>query len=95
MSAMAATIPVEVPEMYDTSSPSPNCYYTDALEKSILFFEGQRSGKLPANQRVTWRGDSSLKDGSLANVDLVSGYYDAGDNVKFGLLMAFTTTMLA
>nr|GEX30671.1 endoglucanase 1-like [Tanacetum cinerariifolium] len=26
-------------------------------------------------------------------VDLVGGYYDAGDNVKFGLPMAFTTTM--
>nr|AAB35127.1 endo-1, 4-beta-glucanase=wall-bound form {N-terminal} {EC 3.2.1.4} [Populus alba, suspension-cultured leaf cells, Peptide Partial, 30 aa] [Populus alba] len=25
--------------------------YADALEISILFFEGQRSGKLPLNQR--------------------------------------------
>jgi hypothetical protein len=32
---------------------------------------------------------------SLSQVDLVGGYYDAGDNVKFGLPMAFTTTMLA
>lgn len=28
-------------------------------------------------------------------VDLVGGYYDAGDNVKFGLPMAFTTTLLS
>lgn len=28
-------------------------------------------------------------------MDLTGGYYDAGDNVKFGLPMAFTTTMLA
>lgn len=28
-------------------------------------------------------------------MDLVGGYYDAGDNVKFGLPMAFTTTLLA
>lgn len=28
-------------------------------------------------------------------VDLVGGYYDAGDNVKFGFPMAFTTTMLS
>ncbi|OWM72214.1 endoglucanase 1-like [Punica granatum] len=69
--------------------------YSDALEKSILFFEGQRSGKLPSNQRLTWRGDSALSDGSSYHVDLTGGYYDAGDNVKFGLPMAFTTTLLA
>lgn len=28
-------------------------------------------------------------------VNLVGGYYDAGDNVKFGFPMAFTVTMLA
>lgn len=37
--------------------------YADALGKAILFFEGQRSGRLPASQRLTWRGDSGLKDG--------------------------------
>ncbi|XP_016454485.1 endoglucanase 17-like [Nicotiana tabacum] len=69
--------------------------YRDALTKSILFFEGQRSGKLPPNQRVTWRRNSALSDGSALHVDLVGGYYDAGDNVKFGFPMAFTTTMLS
>ncbi|KAJ0968472.1 hypothetical protein J5N97_025389 [Dioscorea zingiberensis] len=69
--------------------------YHDALSKSILFFEGQRSGKLPPNQRLTWRADSAVGDGSDAGVDLSGGYYDAGDNVKFGFPMAFTTTMLA
>ncbi|KAL2928113.1 Endoglucanase 17 [Bienertia sinuspersici] len=69
--------------------------YRDALTKSILFFEGQRSGKLPPNQRMSWRKDSGLSDGAEAHVDLVGGYYDAGDNVKFGFPMAFTTTMLS
>ncbi|KAK6776060.1 hypothetical protein RDI58_027061 [Solanum bulbocastanum] len=69
--------------------------YRDALEKSILFFEGQRSGKLPPNQRFSWRGNSGLQDGSLAKVDLSGGYYDAGDNVKFNFPMAYTTTMLS
>lgn len=37
--------------------------YGEALSKSILFFEGQRSGKLPPTQRMTWRKDSALQDG--------------------------------
>ena len=28
-------------------------------------------------------------------VDLVGGYYDAGDNVKFGLPMAFSVTLMS
>ncbi|KAF1858764.1 hypothetical protein Lal_00044797, partial [Lupinus albus] len=31
----------------------------------------------------------------VVKVDLVGGYYDAGDNVKFGFPMAFTRTLLA
>ncbi|MQL76289.1 hypothetical protein Taro_008659 [Colocasia esculenta] len=69
--------------------------YGDALAKSILFFQGQRSGKLPPDQKITWRSNSGLTDGSVANVDLTGGYYDAGDNVKFNFPMAFTTTMLS
>ncbi|KAL6517352.1 hypothetical protein OROMI_033053 [Orobanche minor] len=69
--------------------------YADALSKSILFFEGQRSGYLPPDQRLTWRGNSGLRDGSTVAADLTGGYYDAGDNVKFNFPMAFTTTMLA
>ncbi|KAF5947607.1 hypothetical protein HYC85_013564 [Camellia sinensis] len=33
--------------------------------------------------------------GEQLKVDLVGGYYDAGDNVKFHFPMAYTTTMLA
>ncbi|KAK4759310.1 hypothetical protein SAY87_022441 [Trapa incisa] len=69
--------------------------YKDALTKSIIFLEAQRSGKLPPNGRLPWRGDSALDDGKLAGVDLVGGYYDAGDNVKYGLPMAFTVTTLS
>ncbi|MQL70515.1 hypothetical protein Taro_002827 [Colocasia esculenta] len=69
--------------------------YKLALSKAILYFEAQRSGKLPSDQRAQWRADSGLRDGGDAGVDLVGGYYDAGDNVKFGFPMAFTVTMLA
>ncbi|XP_042485084.1 endoglucanase 8-like [Macadamia integrifolia] len=69
--------------------------YGDALAKSILFFEGQRSGQLTSTQRMKWRKSSALHDGSDKRVNLVGGYYDAGDNVKYNFPMAFSTTMLA
>ncbi|KAK6921453.1 Carbohydrate binding domain CBM49 [Dillenia turbinata] len=69
--------------------------YGEALVKTLMFFEAQRSGKLPLNRTVKWRGDSGLSVGFLQGVDLVGGYYDAGDHVKFGLPMAFTVTMLS
>ncbi|KAH9291909.1 hypothetical protein KI387_042898, partial [Taxus chinensis] len=81
--------------VYGRRGPSVSHNYRDALTKSILFFEGQRSGKLPPDQRMRWRGDSGLSDGSTERVDSTGGYYDEGDNVKFGLPMAFTTTMLS
>lgn len=42
--------------------------YDTALTKCLLFYEAQRAGKLPPNQRVQWRGDSSLNDGHDAGV---------------------------
>lgn len=42
--------------------------YRDALQKSLKFFEAQRSGKLPPSQRVTWRGDSGMSDGLAQDV---------------------------
>lgn len=42
--------------------------YGQALSKSFLFFEAQRSGYLPGNQRVRWRADSGLHDGKASGV---------------------------
>ena len=47
----------------------------------MLFYEAQRSGKLPATQRVTWRKDSALNDKGKKGEDLSGGYYD-GDNIN-------------
>ena len=69
--------------------------YAEALQKSLYFYEAQRSGKLPPSNRVHWRGDSALADGSDAGVDLSGGYYDAGDHMKFGLPLASALTMLS
>jgi hypothetical protein len=76
-----------------TASPAYN--YAEALQKSILFYEAQQSGKLPSWNRVSWRGDSRTSDGADVGHDLTGGWYDAGDHVKFGFPMAFTATQLA
>ncbi|KAK4008784.1 endoglucanase F [Daphnia magna] len=68
--------------------------YNLALKKSILFYEAQRSGKL-INNRIDWRGDTFLNDGSDVGVDLSGGYFDAGDHVKFGFPFAHSMIFLA
>ncbi|WP_055108329.1 glycoside hydrolase family 9 protein [Paenibacillus ihumii] len=78
-----------------THAAASDYNYAEALQKSIYFYEAQRSGKLPDNNRVEWRGDSGLQDGADVGHDLTGGWYDAGDHVKFGFPMAYTATMLA
>jgi endoglucanase len=73
----------------------PAFNYAEALQKSMFFYEAQRSGPLPEDNRVSWRGDSALDDGADVGLDLTGGWYDAGDHVKFGLPMAASATMLA
>ncbi len=48
--------------------------YNEVLEKSLLFYEAQRSGYLPDNNRVEWRRDSALGD------LIPGGYYDGRVN---------------
>ncbi|XP_020289295.1 uncharacterized protein LOC109857421 [Pseudomyrmex gracilis] len=70
--------------------------YARALELSFLFFEAQRSGKLPKDNRIPWRGDSAMNDRGHDGEDLTGGYYNFGRNyIKYTLPTAFTTTMLA
>lgn len=89
---IAKSIPKKKP------GPPPPDEYTNALHKALLFFNAQKSGRLPKNNGIPWRRDSGLKDGS-EQVDvkggLVGGYYDAGDNIKFHFPMAFSMTLLS
>jgi hypothetical protein len=50
------------------------------LGKAFLFYEAQRSGKLPEDNKIPWRGDTYIYDGSdrIPPVDLSGGWYDAG-----------------
>ena len=74
-----------------------NFNYGEALQKSLIFYELQKSGELDGEEfnRNNWRGDSCLKDGQDNGVDLTGGWFDAGDNAKFNLPMSYTATMLA
>ncbi|MGB7445405.1 MAG: glycoside hydrolase family 9 protein [Coleofasciculaceae cyanobacterium] len=82
--------------LFEQSSWAQTKYnYGEVLQKAIYFYETQRSGNLPKNNRVEWRGDSALKDGSDNGIDLTGGWYDAGDHMKFGLPMAASATLLA
>jgi len=50
--------------------------YPAVVKLSILFFDAQRSGKLPADNPIPWRGDSGLDDGADVGLDLTGGWYD-------------------
>src|ERR1051325_4925005 len=69
-----------------------NYEYTKLLAYSLYFYEAQRSGKLPPDNRVAWRHDSALQDGNDVNLDLTGGYYDAGDHLKFTFPLSWTLT---
>ncbi|KVI11117.1 Glycoside hydrolase, family 9 [Cynara cardunculus var. scolymus] len=80
--------------------PPPPDNYTVALSKALRFFNAQKSGKLPKHNNVSWRGNSCLNDGKSDKSgavlkDLVGGYYDAGDAIKFHFPKAFAMTMLS
>nr|GEV02169.1 endoglucanase 12 [Tanacetum cinerariifolium] len=80
------------------SRPPPSDQYTQALHKALMFFNAQKSGRLPKNNGVKWRGNSGLQDGSDAKDikgGLVGGYYDAGENTKFNFPMSFAMTILS
>ena len=62
-----ARLPVALGDKYNLN---------EVLHKSILFYEAQRSGKLPANNRIPWRGDSAMNDSGMHGEDLTGGWYD-------------------
>ncbi|KAG7449351.1 glycoside hydrolase family 9 protein [Guyanagaster necrorhizus] len=76
------------------SSGTPNPQWSTLLGNLIYFYEAQRSGRLPSDNRVGWRNDSALQDGSDVNIDLTGGYYDAGDYIKSTFPLSFTITSI-
>lgn len=57
------------------------CYdYDKVLRLSLMFYEAQRSGHLPADNRIPWRADSATTDKGQNGEDLSGGYYDGNIN---------------
>ncbi|GJY00766.1 endoglucanase 2-like protein [Tanacetum coccineum] len=52
------------------------------------------AGKLENNE-ISWKGDSALTDGKEVKLDLSKGMHHAGDHMKFGFPMAYTSTVLS
>ncbi|ONK57655.1 uncharacterized protein A4U43_C09F2720 [Asparagus officinalis] len=67
------------------------------LEHTLSFFDAQKSGILPRNNPVKFRGDSGLNDVDIKrnNASLVGGFYDSGSNIKFSFTTAYTVTLLS
>ncbi|SDO35465.1 glycoside hydrolase family 9 protein [Lentzea jiangxiensis] len=93
--ALVAVLAAATGPLVRPSVAAPAFNYGEALQKSVWFYDAQRSGQLPAGNRVSWRADSALRDGADVGLDLSGGFYDAGDHVKFGLPFAFSMSMLA
>ncbi|KAF9587184.1 hypothetical protein IFM89_039624 [Coptis chinensis] len=85
-----------VPRHHHSHPPPDN--YTLALHKALMFFNAQKSGPLPKHNNVSWRGNSGMKDGisdPAVRQNLVGGFYDAGDAIKFNFPASFAMTMLS
>lgn len=48
--------------------------WAQPLGLSFLFYEAQRSGKLPDTNRVKWRGDSGLDHKTADGRDVTGGW---------------------
>jgi endoglucanase len=85
----------------DTSPPSKTnapYSYSEALTKSLLFYDSMISGKFAKeHKRLTWRADSCQECyNTRYKKDLSGGFYEAGGSyLKFPLINAYMTVMLA
>lgn len=80
------------------SSSTPNTQWSNVLGNALWFYDAQRSGNLSESvygNRVSWRNDSALQDGSDWGIDLTGGWYDAGDYIKCTFPLGFTMFNLA
>jgi endoglucanase len=95
MVAAGTTLAVAAEPAAALPSPIGEFNYGEALQKALWFYDAQREGRLPADNRVPWRGDSFLNDGADASLDLVGGFADAGDHIKASFPLVHSLGALA
>lgn len=68
---------------------------SELVGKGWQFYEAQRSGKLPTDNQIPWRGDSYINDGSthVPPLDLEGGWHDAGDTLKITFPLCATVCL--
>ncbi|WIA30941.1 hypothetical protein OEZ86_000991 [Tetradesmus obliquus] len=69
--------------------------YSRLLGLSMQFYQAQMSGSLPNWNSISWRKSAHLSDGADAQLDLVGGFYDAGDYLKCPLPLGWSLSNLA
>jgi hypothetical protein len=69
-----ATAPHAAVVLRCCAPPAGSFDYGQVLGLSLKFYEAQRSGKLPANNRIKWRGDSGLTDRAPDGRDVTGGW---------------------
>ncbi|WIA11041.1 hypothetical protein OEZ85_011194 [Tetradesmus obliquus] len=69
--------------------------YSRLLGLSMQFYQAQMSGSLPNWNSISWRKSAHLNDGADAQLDLVGGFYDAGDYLKCPLPLGWSLSNLA
>ncbi len=95
MFSLLSTPPIDPPPANPPIVQTGRYNYGEALQKALYFYDAQRSGDLPNNFRVEWRGDAGLRDGADVGRDLSGGFHDAGDKMKFSRTIAYTASTLA
>jgi endoglucanase len=95
MAAVVAVTGTVVVSLNIAANAASTYNYAEALQKAVWFYDAQRLGHLPADNRVSWRADSFLSDGADAGLDLTGGFADAGDTIKATFPLVHSLTTLA
>lgn len=74
--SMRYLVLIEYFSLLVTLSAAGDYNYSEVLEKSLLFYEAQRTGYLTPENRIPWRGDSFVTDQGDDGEDLSGGYFD-------------------